>query len=153
MERPMEGQPEYAGEKSVEEVSGWAVGFIMFAAFLMMLMGGFHAFTGLVGIIDDAFYESPREYFTDFSASTWGWVQLVVGIVVFLAGIALLSGALWARIVAVLIALGSALINFAFLPYYPVWSIIMIAISIGVLWAVLAHGGELKDLDRSRSYR
>ena len=147
MERPMEGQAGYTGDVgSTGEISGWAVGFIMFAAFMMMLMGSFHAFSGLVAIFDDAFYTTPREYFTDFSASTWGWVHLIAGIIVFSAGVALLGGSVWARIVAILIAMLSAIVNFAFIPYYPVWSILMIAISIGVVWALVAHGRDLENV-------
>ncbi|HWC31164.1 MAG TPA: DUF2627 family protein [Dehalococcoidia bacterium] len=145
MERHVEGQPGYA-TSDVDEtsgISGWAIGFITFAAVLMMLMGGFHAFTGLVAILDDAFYETPREYFTDFDVSTWGWIHLIGGIIVFAAGIALLGGAVWARIVGIAIALLSALINFAFLPYYPIWSVLMIALSIGVMWALIAHGRDV----------
>jgi hypothetical protein len=145
MESNIEGQAGYTSSRTTE-VSGWAVGFIMFAAFMMMLMGGFHAFSGLVAIIDDAFYTTPREYFTDFDPSTWGWIHLIAGIIVFCAGVALLGGAVWARIVAVVIALLSAMINFAFIPYYPVWSILMIAISIGVIWALIAHGRDLEEV-------
>jgi hypothetical protein len=146
MESNVEGQAGYTPQAQTREVSGWAVGFIMFAAFMMMLMGGFHAFSGLVAIIDDAFYTTPSEYFTDFDPSTWGWIHLIAGIIVFCAGVALLGGAVWARIVAVVIALLSAMINFAFIPYYPVWSILMIAISIGVIWALIAHGRDLEEV-------
>ena len=146
MERPMENEAAYTNVSSEREVSGWAIGFIMFASFMMMLMGGFHAFAGLVGIINDAFYETPREYFTDFSASAWGWIHLVAGIIVFAAGVALLGGSVWARMLAVVIALISALVNFAFIPYYPVWSLLMIGISIGVIWALVAHGRDLESV-------
>jgi hypothetical protein len=146
-ERHMEGEASYrGGYSSSQEVSGWAIGFIAFAAMLMMLMGGFHAFAGLVAIIDNAFFTQPREYFTDFTPETWGWVHLIGGIIVFAAGVGLLSGALWARIIAVIIALASAVINFAFLPYYPVWAIIMIAISIGVIWALTVHGRDVAEV-------
>jgi hypothetical protein len=147
MEQNMEGQAEYSRDvRSSDDISGWGVGFIMFAAFMMMLMGGFHAFSGLVAIIDDAFYVTPREYFTDFSPETWGWAHLVAGIIVFSAGIALLGGAVWARLLAIVIAFLSALVNFAFIPYYPVWSIIMIAVAIGVIWALIAHGRDLEAI-------
>ena len=147
MERHIEGQPEYKGTVSAQEdVSGWAVGFIMFASLLMIMMGSFHIFAGLVGIIDDAFYETPREYFTDFSATSWGWIHLVGGVIVVAAGIGLLSGSLWSRILVIGIALLSAIVNFAFIPYYPVWSILMIAISIGVIWALMTHGHDFESV-------
>ena len=148
MERPMEAQPEYKGtiSETGSYAGGWAVGFIMFAVLIMVMMGTFHIFAGLVAVFDDAFYETPREYFTDFNASTWGWIHVGAGIVVVAAGIGLLTGALWARIVTIGIALLSALANFAFIPYYPIWSIIMIVMAIGVIWALVAHGSELEEV-------
>jgi hypothetical protein len=146
MERHMEGQAYQGGVRSEGEISGWAVGFIAFASMLMILMGSFQAFTGLVALFDNSFFVTPREYFTDFSPDAWGWIHLVVGIVVVAAGIGLLSGAVWARVLTILLALVSAFANFAFIPYYPVWSIIMIAVAIGVIWALLAHGRDLSEI-------
>ena len=139
-------QSTYGGVDSSHQVSGWAVGFISFAAMLMLLIGGFHIFTGLVAIIDNNFFVTPREYLTDFSVNTWGWVHLIGGIVLFMAGLGLLGGSVWARVLGVLLALISALVNFAFIPYYPVWSILMIALSIGVMWALMAHGRDVAEL-------
>jgi hypothetical protein len=121
----------------------WAVGFIGFASFMLILGGVFHATAGLVAILDDEFYVATREYIFQFDVSTWGWIHLIGGIIAVCAGLALLSGATWARLVAVVVALASAVVAFANIPYYPVWSVIIIAIDIAVLWAVLAHGRDL----------
>ena len=71
--------------------------------------------------------------------TTWGWIHVIVGVVAVLAGIGLFTGAVWARAVAVLVAAISILVNFAWLPYYPVWSILIIAFDVFVIWALTAH--------------
>jgi hypothetical protein len=143
-ERQM-GETGYRGYSTTGEISGWAVGFIAFAAMMMLLIGGFQVFAGLVALLDNSFFVAPREYFTDFNVDTWGWVHLVWGIIVFGAGLGLLGGVVWARILTVVLALITAIVNFAFIPYYPVWSIIVIALCIGVIWALVAHGRDLAE--------
>ncbi len=89
------------------EPSGWAIGWITFAAFMMIMIGSFHVIAGLVAIVDDNFYVAGREYIFKFDRSTWGWIHLLLGILVFLAGIGLFSGAIWARTVGVILALSA----------------------------------------------
>jgi hypothetical protein len=126
--------------------SGWAVGWTTFAGIMMVVLGGFHAIAGLVAIIDDQFYVATREYIFQFDRSTWGWIHLILGIVVLLAGFSLFSGAVWARTVGVILAVISALAGFAWLPYYPIWGIIFIAIAVAVIWALTAHGRDMEQL-------
>lgn len=126
-------------------VSGW-VGWVYFAAFMMLLVGILHAITGLVALFNDTYYvvgSSGLVVTADYTA--WGWTHLIGGVVVALAGVALLTGATWARIVAVFVAMLSLLVNFAFMPAYPLWSVVMIVIDILVIWAVIVHGDELRD--------
>jgi hypothetical protein len=130
-------------QTSGKSISGLAVGFITFAAILMVLIGGFHIIAGITGILEDEFYVLDEDYTFKADATTWGWIHLVGGIIVVFAGFGLLSGAVWARIIAVLIAVLSMLANFAFIPWYPVWSILMIALAIGVVWALIAHGRDV----------
>jgi hypothetical protein len=113
---------------------------------MMVVLGGFHAIAGLVAIIDDQFYVATREYIFQFDRSTWGWIHLILGIVVLLAGFSLFSGAVWARTVGVILAVISALAGFAWLPYYPIWGIIFIAIAVAVIWALTAHGRDMEQL-------
>ena len=124
------------------EPSGWAIGWITFAAFMMIMIGAFHVIAGLVAIIDDNFYVTTKNYVLQFDTTTWGWIHLLVGILVGLAGISLFSGAIWARTVGVILALISAIAGFAWLPYYPVWGIIIIATAVSVVWALTAHGRD-----------
>ena len=131
-------------EMDQREPSGWAIGWITFAAFMMLIIGSFHVIAGLVALIDDNFYVVGKEYIFQFDTTTWGWVHLLVGIVVFLAGIGLFSGAIWARTVGVILALISAIAAFAWLPYYPIWGIVILTLAVAVIWALTAHGRDLQ---------
>ena len=144
-------QDSYAGRQAraageVQEISGWAVGFLFFGAMLMMIMGGLHIIEGLTAIINDKFYVVLPNYSLSFDVTTWGWINFIGGIIVVLAGLGLLMGSELARIVTLLVAGISLLWNFYSIPYYPVWSIIMIALAIGVIWAVATHGKDVEAL-------
>jgi hypothetical protein len=122
--------------------TGWQ-GWIAFAGMLMILLGSFHAMAGLVALFqDDYFLVANSGLLVTVDYTTWGWVHLVLGVVVALAGFALFSGAMWARIVAILTAMVSAVVNLAFMSAYPLWSAIMIAVDVLVIYAVTAHGDE-----------
>ena len=127
------------------ETSGTAVGFILFAAIMMIMVGVFQALQGLIAIFENEFYVATRNYLFQFDATTWGWIHLIGGIIVVLAGWGLLSGQTWARTVAIIVAVLSAIANFAFIPYYPFWSLLIITLDIFVIWAVAAHGGAMRD--------
>jgi hypothetical protein len=131
--------------------SGTAVGFILFAAIMMIMTGVFQALEGLIAIFQNEFYVATRNYLFQFDATTWGWIHLVLGLVVAFAGWGLLSGQTWARVVGITLAAISATANFLFIPYYPFWSILIVAVDIFVIWALAAHGGELKELDATDS--
>lgn len=125
------------------EPSGAAVGWTVFAAFILIMIGSFDIIAGLAGIIEDEFYVATPNYIFEFDATTWGWIKLLWGIVVLLAGIGLFSGAVWARTVGVIVALISAVVNFAHIPVYPFWAITIIAIDVAVIWALTAHGRDI----------
>ena len=143
-----EAYPSAAGRAGEEEASGWAVGFILFAGILMIMVGCFQFFQGLVAVVNDTFYVTTRNYLFQFDATTWGWIHLIVGLIVVLAGWGLLSGRTWARVVAITVALLSALANFLWLPWYPFWALTLITLDVFVIWAVAAHGGELRASTR-----
>jgi hypothetical protein len=126
--------------------SGWAVGWIGFAGFMMILVGGFHAVAGFLGILGDDIYVKGPKYALQFDTTTWGWIHLILGIVVVFAGFGLFSGAVWARTVGVIIAMISAFVGFAWLPWYPVWGIVIIAVAITIIWALTAHGRDVEEL-------
>lgn len=123
--------------------SGAAVGWTVFAAFMLILVGTFDIIAGLAGIIENEFYVKTPNYILEFDATTWGWIKLLWGTVVLLAGFALFGGAVWARTVGVIAAVISAIANFAWVPVYPVWAITIIAVDVAVIWALTAHGRDI----------
>ena len=136
--------PQYrSAARAEEEPSGAAVGFILFAALMMIMAGVFQALQGLVAIFENEFYVPTRNYLFQFDATTWGWTHLILGLLVAFAGWGLLSGRTWARAVGITVALVSATANFLFIPYYPFWALTVIALDIFVIWALAAHGGEI----------
>jgi hypothetical protein len=128
-----------------QEPSGWAVGFILFAAIMMIMVGVFQALQGIIAIFENEFYVATRNYLFQFDATTWGWIHLLVGLLVAFAGWGLLSGRTWARVVALILAVLSAITNFLFVPYYPFWSLLLVTLDIFVIWAITAHGGAMRD--------
>jgi uncharacterized membrane protein len=124
------------------EPSGAAEGWTMFASIMMIFIGVSHAIAGLSGIIHDDFYAVLPNYVLKFDATTWGWIHLIGGIIVVLAAFSLFSGAVWARTVGVIIAAVSALVSIAWIPIYPIWSIVIIAIDVTVIWALTVHGRD-----------
>ena len=128
---------------SDQQPSGWAIGWTAFAGIMMILMGGWWVIAGLVGLFNSEFYVVTLRWIFQFDISTWAWIHLILGIVILVAGFFLFSGATWARVVGVIIAILAGLAAFAWLPYYPVWAILFIAISIGVIWALTTHGHDI----------
>ena len=113
------------------------------AAVMMAIVGGLHIIAGIAALIEDQFFVIGREYVYEFDVTTWGWIHLIAGIVVFVASFGLFTGRLWARTVGVLVAAASLILNFMYLPYYPVWSVVMIAVAILVIWALTFHGRDI----------
>ena len=121
------------------------MGWIGFAGVLMIILGAVHAFQGLVGIFKDEYFlvsSSGLALKLDFTA--WGWIHLLIGVIIVLAGICVLAGQMWARIVGVILAALSLLANVAFLAAYPVWSLIMIAMDIVIIMALTVHGSDIR---------
>jgi hypothetical protein len=131
---------QYDRQQGDRPVSGWAVGGIAFAGTMMTMIGVFQALSGLVAIFNDEFYVVARNYTFDLDVSAWGWIHLIVGIAVFATGLGLFARATWAGVVAIMICMLSMLANFFFIPYYPFWSILVIALNVWVIWALTRPG-------------
>ena len=126
-----------------DNYSSWAVGWTGFAGVMLIIVGVFDIFAGLVALVNDEFYVVGREWVFEFDITGWGVFKIIVGIVLLLSGIGLFSGNVAARVVGVIVAGLAAIANFAWLPYYPVWAIIVISICIAVIWALTAHGHDM----------
>lgn len=128
-----------------DNYSSWAVGWTGFAGVMLIIVGVFDIFAGLVALVNDEFYVVGREWVFEFDITGWGVFKIIVGIVLLLSGIGLFSGNVAARVVGVIVAGLAAIANFAWLPYYPVWSIIVISICVAVIWALTAHGHDMAE--------
>ena len=120
----------------------WASGFAQFGAVLLIVVGAFQAAQGLVAIVRKEFYVSTNNYLFQLDLTSWGWIHMVLGVVMVLAGCGVLARQTWAVVVGVVLCALSALANFAFIPYYPIWSLVIIAIDVVVIWALLRYRSE-----------
>ncbi len=123
--------------------SGW-VGWAYFASFMMILVGILQTIAGLAAIFNDEFFLVTQQRLLVFDFTTWGWVHLVLGIVIFMAGLELLRGAMWARVTAIILAVLSFVANMAFFNAYPWWSLAIMVVDVLVIYALTVKGDELK---------
>jgi hypothetical protein len=114
----------------------WAWGGTVFAATLLLLMGVFQIFVGIAAIATNNFFVVGANYTYEIDTTAFGWIHLAIGVVAVITGLFLFTGAMWARVVAIAIASISAIANFFFLPYYPLWSLLIIAVDIFAIWAI-----------------
>ena len=122
------------------EASGLAVGGAIFAGVLMVIVGFFETIMGLAAISNDEIFVKTENYLFNFDVTTWGWIHLVLGIVVAAAGLAVIAGRVWGGLVAIALATLVAVANFFWIPYYPFWSILTIALAVWVIWALTRPG-------------
>ena len=113
---------------------------VMFAATLMIVGGIMQVFQAISAIANDEFFVTLPNYVVTLDVSTWGWIHLVFGILVVIAGMSLFSGSRVAAIFALVLAVLSAIANFGFIPYYPLWAIFIIAVDVFVIWAIARSG-------------
>lgn len=124
---------------------GWAAGGSLFAGVLMLVTGIMDIFQGIAGIAEDDVYTRVGDYVFKFNLTTWGWIHLVLGIVVAIAGYGILKGAEWGRVAGIALASLNVLAHFLFLPYQPWWALFSMAVSVFVIWALATdegYGGE-----------
>ena len=124
---------------STREVGGWTIGAVVFAGVMMMLIGTFHAFAGLAAILDDQYFVVGQNYAFELDVTAWGWIHLILGLVVAAAGWGVFTGAAWARVVGITLAMLSAIANFFFIAYEPVWAILIIALDVFVIAALASY--------------
>ncbi|MCX4820928.1 hypothetical protein OG883_13615 [Streptomyces sp. NBC_01142] len=129
-------QPGAAAHSSAK--SGLGSGWLVFAGVLMIFGGFMTLFAGIAAIANDEVFVATRNYVYQFDLTGWGWIHLILGIVIVLAGFALFTGAAWARVVGVVLAGLGMVANFMWLPYAPLWAIVLIAVDGFVIWALCA---------------
>jgi hypothetical protein len=125
------------------EPNAWAVGLTVFASVILVVLAFFQALVGVAAIANDTFVIVGEKYIFTFDITLWGWLHVALAVLMGTAAFFLYKGAVWARTVAVIAASISAIANFAWLPHTPVWSILIIALDIAVIWAVTARGRDI----------
>ena len=123
------------------QVTGW-VGWIWFAAIIMVVNGGFNIIDGLVALFKKQVYVQGPHDLVVFNFTAWGWILLVIGAIQLIVAFALVRGSFWARVVAIGVAVWGAFAQLAFITAYPLWSVTVIALDVVVLWALTVHGDE-----------
>jgi hypothetical protein len=137
-------QPAGYAASTAPEVTRWT-GWIVFAGIMIILLGAFQAIEGFVAIFDPGYYlVRPNGLVISVDYTAWGWVHLILGLAAVATGLGLMAGNTLARVIGVVIAVVSAILNLAFLAAYPVWSTIVITLDVVVIYAIVVHGRELK---------
>ena len=139
------GEPYEVSSRS--RPTAW-VGVVLFGGITMLMVGAFQCIQGLVALFREDYYlVSPKGLVFEIDYTAWGWTHLLIGLVVAGAGLGVMRGMMWARVVGVVFAVISALVNLAFLAAYPIWSTIVIALDVVVIYALVVHGSEAKSYD------
>jgi hypothetical protein len=126
-----------------------AKGLAVFAAALLILAGAGQILTAISALANDEILVTTPNWVFKLDLTTWGWVHLVIGVIAVLVGVFILLGARWAAIVGIVIAGVSAIANFMWLPHYPLWSIVVIALDVAIIWALAPNPNVLRT-DSSR---
>ncbi len=133
-----------------DQPSGWAAGYAAFAGVVLAMVGFFQACIGLVAVLEDEFFVVGPEWTFKFDVTTWGWIHLILGVVILASGFGIFTGNVAARTVGVVVAGISAVVNFLWLPWYPIWATIVIALDVAIIWALCAHGRDIERISDSR---
>ena len=124
------------------QISAW-VGWVWFAGIVILTVGFFNVISGLVAVFSsDSLVGLTEQGVVVLDVSTWGWIHLVIGVLLVLTGFALLAGQTWARVVAIILVVLNAIAQFTTLQVTPWWSLVTIVLDIFVLWALIVHGNE-----------
>lgn len=127
------------------ESETWASGIAQFGAVILIVVGAFQAAQGLVALVRKEFFVSTNNYVFQLDLTTWGWVHLVLGVVMVVAGCGVLAKQTWAVVAGIVLCVLSALANFTFIPHYPIWSLVIIALDVLVIWALFRYRSEVSD--------
>jgi hypothetical protein len=116
--------------------SAWAEGIGIFAGAALLTVGIFQFLEGVAAAAKDDVFVRTTNYVFEFDLTTWGWIHIILGIIVAIVGGAILAGQAWAYVAGIVVAVLSSLMNFVWMPYYPFWAILIIAFDIAVIWAL-----------------
>ncbi len=127
-----------------QEVTGW-VGWVYFAGFLVLLSGLFQIIAGFTALLNDSFFVVNEGTLAVFDIATWGWIHLILGVLLLVVATSLFNGRAWARVVATILVVLNIVAQFAFIGVYPFWSVTSIILGVLVVYALTVHGGEIAE--------
>ena len=122
--------------ESTSSGTAMASGVAMFAGVMLAIVAFFQVIEGIAAVAEDQVYLVTVDYSYAFDVTTWGWIHIVLGVIGIATGIAILADQSWGRIAGITIAALAALANFAFLPYYPFWALVILSFNVLVIWAL-----------------
>src|SRR3954454_2703534 len=129
-------------EQVHRESRTWKFGVALFAGVMMVTVGVFEALQGLVALFDNNVFLKTPDYLFAFDLTAWGWIHLVIGLLLILIGFLVVAGKVIGRVLGIIVVFISAMVSFASLPYYPIWSVLLIALDIFIIWALATYGAE-----------
>jgi hypothetical protein len=138
------GRDEQQMSVSYDQRTGWT-GWVVFAGVMMIIGGCLNLLYGIVAAVNDEWVVFTNRANVYLDVSQWGWVHIILGTIVLLAGFGVFSGNILARTVGVIVASISLMVNFFFIPVYPFWALTVITIDALVIWALTAHGREMRE--------
>ncbi len=135
---PVAGTPGRARARTRSNAAGWAV----FAAVMMLVIGGLDALYGLAAILNNEVVIVGGHGVIVADITTWGWVTLILGLVLCLTGAGLLAGNSVARWTAVFVIAVNMILQLPWFPAAPLWTVLMIVLSVIVIYQLTAHWEE-----------
>jgi hypothetical protein len=121
------------------------IGWIVFAASMLVVIGVLNVLEGIVALVDDKRLVIAQDRLIAVDLTGWGWTLLIFGVVMVATGIGLLSGRTWARITAIVVVGLHAVSQIGWLAAFPIWSLLMIALDTTVLFALTARWSAARD--------
>ena len=111
-------------------------GWVLFAGAVMVISGVLGILQGIAAVADDDVFRGLGTYVFEFDLTTWGWIHIVVGALVAAVGYGVLSFARWARWAGLVLVSIALIAHFVWLPYYPLWAVVAIALDLLVIWGL-----------------
>ena len=130
------------GPRIQDEQSGTAYGVTIFAGVMLATLAAFEILQGLSAVLKDDVFVVGLEYTYKIDLTAWGWIHMLIGVIGLAVGVGILKSQVWAFSAGIGFAVLSALAQFAFMPYYPFWALLIISMDILVIWALAKQIGQ-----------
>jgi len=119
--------------------SAWTAGLALFAGILMTVVGVYQVLLGISALAKDDISVRTPDYVYGFDLTVWGWVHLLFGLVLVFTGVSVVRGQAWARGVGIALVALNLIANFLFIPVYPLWSLLIVALDVAVIWGLAVY--------------